>query len=210
MRDPAIADQRLQQSDAGPRRVGRPRKWVSEAERKRAYRERLAADLDEPLTLRRELRNERRRTLGLRQENDRLRARLTAADARAMVAEQSGREEHERAEWLADVAARDSHQVRETQEKLLELQAEVKRLEVEVARFSSLWLLSAPDDRPANERSPATARPASLDLRWCDRPGCTLRATCRVQGPRGVERDACEVHAQPDRKPGRWRVLRRY
>ncbi|MFN8039171.1 MAG: hypothetical protein U0Q07_08180 [Acidimicrobiales bacterium] len=37
------------------RKMGRPRKWSSEAERKRAYRERLAADLAEPERLRREL-----------------------------------------------------------------------------------------------------------------------------------------------------------
>ena len=43
-----------------PRR-GRPRKWASEADRKRAYRQRLAADLSEPERLRRELRTERQR-----------------------------------------------------------------------------------------------------------------------------------------------------
>lgn len=42
------------------RKVGRPRKWESEADRKRAYRERLAADLAEPERLRRELRNAKR------------------------------------------------------------------------------------------------------------------------------------------------------
>jgi predicted RNase H-like nuclease (RuvC/YqgF family) len=42
------------------KKVGRPRKWESEAERKRAYRERLAADLAEPERLRRELRNAKR------------------------------------------------------------------------------------------------------------------------------------------------------
>ena len=42
-------------------RGGRPRKWKSEAERKRAYRERRATDLAEPERLRRDLRNERRR-----------------------------------------------------------------------------------------------------------------------------------------------------
>jgi chromosome segregation ATPase len=44
-----------------PPRRGRPRKWASEAERKRAYRERLATDFAEPDRLRKELRNERRR-----------------------------------------------------------------------------------------------------------------------------------------------------
>ena len=40
-------------SGRGP---GRPRVWASEAERKRAYRARLAADLAEPARLRLELR----------------------------------------------------------------------------------------------------------------------------------------------------------
>lgn len=44
------------------RKIGRPRKWESEAERKRAYRERLAADLAEPERLRRELRNAKRQS----------------------------------------------------------------------------------------------------------------------------------------------------
>jgi hypothetical protein len=42
------------------RKMGRPRKWATEAERKRAYRERLAADIAEPERLRRELRPESR------------------------------------------------------------------------------------------------------------------------------------------------------
>jgi hypothetical protein len=41
------------------RRPGRPRKWTDEAERKRAYRARLAEDLAEPSRLRAELRRER-------------------------------------------------------------------------------------------------------------------------------------------------------
>ena len=46
-----------------PRSVrGRPRKWATEADRKRAYRERMAADLAEPAQLRRELRTERARS----------------------------------------------------------------------------------------------------------------------------------------------------
>lgn len=44
-------------ADLQPRGPGRPRKWASEAERKRAYRERLAADLAAPAQLRRDLRD---------------------------------------------------------------------------------------------------------------------------------------------------------
>lgn len=57
--------------DPSPRR-GRPRKWASDAERKRAYRERLAADLAEPDRLRKELRNERRRVASRETEIARL------------------------------------------------------------------------------------------------------------------------------------------
>jgi predicted RNase H-like nuclease (RuvC/YqgF family) len=59
--------------------MGRPRKWESEAERKRAYRERLAADLAEPERLRRELRNARRRVA----ERDRRLAQVEGDLARA-------------------------------------------------------------------------------------------------------------------------------
>lgn len=55
--DPVVADD----AEPAPRKMGRPRKWTSEAERKRAYRERLAADHAEPERLRRELRNAKRR-----------------------------------------------------------------------------------------------------------------------------------------------------
>jgi chromosome segregation ATPase len=48
-------------SEPAPPRRGRPRIWASEAERKRAYRERLATDHAEPERLRRELRAERKR-----------------------------------------------------------------------------------------------------------------------------------------------------
>jgi hypothetical protein len=44
----------------------------------------------------------------------------------------------------------------------------------------------------------------------CSASGCGLPATCRVQGPRGVERDACDAHARPGRRPERWRIVRRY
>ena len=48
-------------AEVPPNRGGRPRKWATEAERKRAYRERLATDHAEPDRLRRELRAERKR-----------------------------------------------------------------------------------------------------------------------------------------------------
>lgn len=54
--DTVVADD----AEPAPRKMGRPRKWASEAERKRAYRERLAADHAEPERLRGELRNARR------------------------------------------------------------------------------------------------------------------------------------------------------
>ncbi|MCU0271464.1 MAG: hypothetical protein MUF83_22870 [Acidimicrobiales bacterium] len=62
-----------------PAQRGRPRKWASEAERKRAYRERLAADLAEPDRLRQELRNARRRLAGRDAELARLRRQLDLA-----------------------------------------------------------------------------------------------------------------------------------
>jgi chromosome segregation ATPase len=63
-------------------RMGRPRKWESEAERKRAYRERLAADLAEPQRLRRELRNERKRVASRDQRIASLERELARVEAR--------------------------------------------------------------------------------------------------------------------------------
>jgi uncharacterized protein YhaN len=51
--------------DMAGRGPGRPRVWASEAERKRAYRARLAVDLAEPARLRQELRDARKRIIQL-------------------------------------------------------------------------------------------------------------------------------------------------
>ena len=67
--------------EAGATRRGRPRKWASEADRKRAYRERLAADLAEPVSLRRELRDEQRRSRKLDARVERLTAELSRTRA---------------------------------------------------------------------------------------------------------------------------------
>jgi septal ring factor EnvC (AmiA/AmiB activator) len=67
--------------EAGASRRGRPRKWASEADRKRAYRERLAADLAEPVSLRRELRDEQRRSRTLEARVERLTAELSRKQA---------------------------------------------------------------------------------------------------------------------------------
>jgi predicted RNase H-like nuclease (RuvC/YqgF family) len=91
------------------RKVGRPRKWATEAERKRAYRERLAADLAEPQRLRRELRDARRKI----QETD---TRLSGLERELAAAQ-------------AEIKRRSR---RET-----ELQATVERLEERVADWRS-------------------------------------------------------------------------
>jgi hypothetical protein len=76
------------------RRVGRPRQWASEAERKRAYRARRAAELADPLELRRTAQDARRETATqqsaaetARQEADRWRERAATAHKRAVAAE---------------------------------------------------------------------------------------------------------------------------
>jgi hypothetical protein len=76
-------------------RRGRPRKWDSEAERKRAYRQRKAADLAEPDRLRRELRNERRRVATRDRELARLGREVDQAVKKTAAAE------HEKVELLA-------------------------------------------------------------------------------------------------------------
>ena len=70
----------------GRRRPGRPRVWASEAERKRAYRERLAAGLAEPDRLRKELRAERRTLAEKDGEVTRLKRDLARAEAAGRAA----------------------------------------------------------------------------------------------------------------------------
>ena len=90
----AIPDEALDESNVAPgspsRKMGRPRKWATEAERKRAYRERLAADVAEPDRLRRELRNARRQSA---EKSRRLaRAERELARAEAEIERRSQRE----------------------------------------------------------------------------------------------------------------------
>lgn len=70
-----------------PSKRGRPRKWASEAERKRAYRERLATDFAEPDRLRKELRNERRRVASRDRRIAELRRDLEGSAARIAAVE---------------------------------------------------------------------------------------------------------------------------
>ena len=81
--------------DSERRRPGRPRKWTSEAERKRSYRHRRAAELADPLALREDARA----------------ARAEAAQARAETA--AARREAERWRTRAVVAQRRAHQASE-------------------------------------------------------------------------------------------------
>jgi hypothetical protein len=84
---PADENAVTKQTENEPPRRGRPRVWTSEAERKRAYRERLAADHAEPERLRRELRVERERVADQDRQLARLRREVTRLRAeRADVA----------------------------------------------------------------------------------------------------------------------------
>ncbi len=88
--------------DQEPRpRRGRPRKWASEAERKRAYRERLAADLAEPDRLRRELRNANRRVASRDSEIKRLRRAIDDSARRIARLEREAEEAAAKQETLA-------------------------------------------------------------------------------------------------------------
>jgi len=84
-------------------RRGRPRKWESDAERKRAYRERLAADFAEPDRLRRELRNERRRVAARDRELAQLRGDLERNEAEIVAL---GREKEDLVENQASLEQR--------------------------------------------------------------------------------------------------------
>jgi len=76
------------------KQVGRPRQWASEADRKRAYRARKAAELAEPLVQRRAAQDARRQLVAQRavadaalQEAERWRRKAAAAEKRAETAE---------------------------------------------------------------------------------------------------------------------------
>ena len=71
----------MAKGDAERRGPGRPRKWADEAERKRAYRARLAEDMAEPARLRAELREARASIRRLERELDRTDRGLTRAKA---------------------------------------------------------------------------------------------------------------------------------
>jgi hypothetical protein len=94
------------------RRPGRPRKWSSEADRKRAYRQRRAAELAVPLELREAARAARSEAADSRsaveaaqREGERWRAKTAAAERRAGAAERKLALEKARAQRL--IAERD-------------------------------------------------------------------------------------------------------
>ncbi|MCD9625625.1 hypothetical protein [Rhabdothermincola salaria] len=78
----------------GSARRGRPRKWASEAERKRAYRARKADELAEPERLRAELRDARSEVRRLEKECAR-RERLVGMAERRLAKETRERKELE-------------------------------------------------------------------------------------------------------------------
>lgn len=78
---PRSSDPSSPDVESGARRPGRPRVWASEAERKRAYRERLAADFAEPDRLRKELRAERKHSAEKDREIARLQRELARIEA---------------------------------------------------------------------------------------------------------------------------------
>ena len=92
-KEPSVAEH-LGDNEDGRRRPGRPRVWASEAERKRAYRGRLAADFAEPDRLRKELRAARNSVVEKDREITRLKRELARAEAaeRAALGRQTGLE----------------------------------------------------------------------------------------------------------------------
>ncbi|MFI5041708.1 MAG: hypothetical protein ACHQNA_07650 [Acidimicrobiales bacterium] len=87
------------------RRPGRPRRWADDAERKRAYRQRKAADLAEPLRLREartsaeaEAATARREAAAAKAESERWRRRAETAQRELAVARAQARRSRDRAE----------------------------------------------------------------------------------------------------------------
>ena len=129
------------------RKMGRPRKWESEAERKRAYRERLADDLAEPQRLRRELRNANRRVA----DRDRRIGELERDLARAEAEIELGAE---RESDVHAVVERLEAQVDHWRSRAIELGNEVKTERARSAR------LVAPTPSGPNPTSRTNALPA--------------------------------------------------
>ena len=88
------------QAETEPSRRGRPRKWASEAERKRAYRARKAEDLAAPARLRLELRDARSEIRRLEKQSARLERRIVQAERRA------ARDQIDRAELETEIERR--------------------------------------------------------------------------------------------------------
>ena len=74
-------------SDQARRGPGRPRKWASEAERKRAYRSRRATELADPHRVRAEAREARDALAAARTELETARRAVQRAEQRALNAE---------------------------------------------------------------------------------------------------------------------------
>jgi hypothetical protein len=132
-------------------RRGRPRIWESEAERKRAYRDRKARDLAEPERLRRELRNARKQIANRDREISRLRseARGLAADFAAAV-----------------------HRSDEPQESIHELEREVEKWRSRSRnwRVTGMFSMSANDHGPTGAVGLLAYGPrcvvAAASIRW--------------------------------------------
>jgi len=100
-----------------PKRPGRPRKWANEAERKRAYRQRMAEELSDPLATRAAARAARQTAITARRE-----ATEARADARRWQrkAEASARRAEE-ASSRARQAVRDVRQAHQERDRALAL-----------------------------------------------------------------------------------------
>jgi hypothetical protein len=109
-----------------PARRGRPRKWGSEAERKRAYRARKAEDLAEPQRLRLELRSARGEIRRLEKQNVQFERLIVQAERsaakdlvhRAELETEIERRDNSIAFWQrrAEIAEREAWPPRQTEE----------------------------------------------------------------------------------------------
>ena len=86
------------------RRPGRPRKWANEAERKREYRQRRAAELADPLALREDARAARAEAAHARAEAAAARREAERWKTRAVVAQRRAHQASERANAASEVA----------------------------------------------------------------------------------------------------------
>lgn len=154
-------------------KVGRPRKWASDAERERAYRQRLTAEVEE-------VRAARQLAVQCARENARLRLRLDTAKAMALSVAAAVDDLKARLAWLTDGLAEE----RMTNATLRDQCAALQRDPARISWSTAPQVRSPP---VADVPRAATVVTAYAAVPRCAVEVCGNSATMRVRVGRGVD-----------------------